>query len=125
MGYCFGGMGAIEAARGNLNINGVISFHGGLDCENTQLTKSIRAKLLVLHGQDAPIVSKIQVDAFVAEMKAVNSDLQLIVYANTVNSFTDPAVGSDSSKSSPYNPVSAYRSWNQMEVFLKEIFHTY
>src|SRR5690606_19887601 len=28
IGYCFGGTGALEAARGNLNVNGIVSIHG-------------------------------------------------------------------------------------------------
>ena len=31
IGFCFGGTGAIEAARAGLPVRGVVSFHGGLD----------------------------------------------------------------------------------------------
>ncbi|WP_316634555.1 dienelactone hydrolase family protein, partial [uncultured Flavobacterium sp.] len=30
IGYCFGGTGVLEAARGHLNVKGVVSFHGSL-----------------------------------------------------------------------------------------------
>ncbi len=39
IGYCFGGTGAIEAARGNLNVKGVVSFHGGLGKATNSPTK--------------------------------------------------------------------------------------
>ena len=31
IGFCFGGTGALEAARAGLPVKGVVSFHGGLE----------------------------------------------------------------------------------------------
>ena len=41
IGYCFGGTGALEAARGNLPVRGVVSFHGGLGKDAARTTGRI------------------------------------------------------------------------------------
>src|ERR1043166_4565745 len=38
MGYCFGGTGAIEAARAGMPVKGVVSFHGGLAKDSARST---------------------------------------------------------------------------------------
>ena len=50
IGYCFGGTGALEAARANLHVKGVVSFHGGLARDTTKTITSITPKVLVCHG---------------------------------------------------------------------------
>ena len=51
IGYCFGGTGALEAARGQLPVVGVVSIHGGLakaaDRKNIAL-KSLSASSVVI-----------------------------------------------------------------------------
>ena len=58
IGYCFGGTGALEAARGHLNVKGVVSFHGGLGKDASRPTEPITAKVLVCHGADDPYESE-------------------------------------------------------------------
>src|SRR6478672_3633864 len=48
MGYCFGGTGAIEAARSNMKVKGVVSFHGGLKRDEARTITPITTKVLVL-----------------------------------------------------------------------------
>ena len=54
IGFCFGGTGAIEAARANMNVKGVVSFHGGLGKDANRAVTSITAKVLACHGADDP-----------------------------------------------------------------------
>jgi dienelactone hydrolase len=41
IGYCFGGTGALEAARGEIPVKGVVSFHGGLGKDAKQNNQNI------------------------------------------------------------------------------------
>src|SRR4051812_21657430 len=50
IGYCFGGTTVIELARSGAAVNGVVSFHGGLDSPSPADGKNIKAKVLALHG---------------------------------------------------------------------------
>lgn len=121
MGYCFGGTGALEAARGNLKVQGVVSFHGGLGKDTSRAVGKITPKVLVLHGADDPFVPKEEVDNFQNEMKASGADWQMVFYANAVHAFTHKDAGSDNSKGAAYNELADKRSWIALKDFLKEV----
>ena len=121
IGYCFGGTGALEAARGHLNVKGVVSFHGGLGRDSKRAIAPIKAKVLVCHGADDPYESKEEIDAFQQEMRDTKADWQMIYYANAVHSFTNPESGTDNSKGAAYNEIAAQRSWEHLKLFLNEV----
>jgi dienelactone hydrolase len=121
IGYCFGGTGALEAARGHLNIKGVVSFHGGLAKDDLRSTEPITAKVLVCHGADDPYVSTEEVLTFQKEMRDSKADWQMIYYANAVHSFTNPESGTDNSKGAAYNETAARRSFDHFKLFLNEV----
>jgi dienelactone hydrolase len=121
MGYCFGGTGAIEAARANMKVQGVVSFHGGLGKDATRPIDKIIPKVLVLHGADDPYVPKEEVDDFQYEMRASGADWQMVFYANSVHAFTHKDAGNDNSKGAAYNEKADKRSWIAFQNFLKEV----
>jgi dienelactone hydrolase len=122
IGFCFGGTTALELARGGATINGVVSFHGGLNTPNSEDAKNIKASILVLHGADDPYVKKEEVEAFQQEMRNAGVDWQMIYYADAVHSFSNPASGNDKSSGAAYNERAAHRSWSAMNNFFEEIF---
>lgn len=121
IGYCFGGTGVLEVARCGMNVQGVVSFHGGLGKDSARPNKIISTKVLVLHGADDPYVSKDEVAAFQLEMNETKADWQMIFYANAVHSFTDKDAGNDNSKGAAYNEKAENHSWQHMKLFLKEV----
>jgi dienelactone hydrolase len=122
IGYCFGGTGAIEAARANFKVKGIVSFHGGLGRDNTRAIEPITPKVLVLHGADDFFVPETEVKAFQDEMRTAKSDWQMVYYANAVHAFTHKDAGSDNSKGAAYNEKAAKRSWVAMMDFFTELF---
>jgi dienelactone hydrolase len=122
IGYCFGGTGAIEAARMNMKFKGIVSFHGGLGREANRTINAINSKVLVLHGSDDFYVPENEVKAFQDEMKTAKADWQMVYYANSVHAFTHKDAGNDPSKGVAYNEKAAKRSWIAMQEFFKEIF---
>ena len=121
IGYCFGGTGALEAARANMNVKGVVSFHGGLEKDVTRFVNPIRPKVLVLHGADDPYVSQQSITDFQNEMRNAKADWQMIYYADAVHAFTEISAGNDKSKGAAYNEKANMRSWEHMKLFLTEI----
>ncbi|PIF30573.1 dienelactone hydrolase [Flavobacterium sp. 9] len=121
IGYCFGGTGVLEAARGHLNVKGVVSFHGSLARDASRQVEPITAKVLVCHGADDPFESKEEITAFQQEMRDSKADWQMIYYANAVHSFTNPEAGNDNSKGAAYNAVAAKRSFEHLQLFLNEV----
>jgi dienelactone hydrolase len=121
IGYCFGGTGALEAARANLPVKGVVSFHGGLGKDPSRAVSAIKPSILVCHGADDPNVPQAQVQAFQQEMRDSKADWQMIYYSNAVHAFTDKSAGNDNSKGAAYNATADKRSWQHFLLFLEEV----
>ncbi|XGC79574.1 dienelactone hydrolase family protein [Bdellovibrio bacteriovorus] len=122
MGYCFGGAGALEAARANIdNVVGVVSFHGVLSTPNPQSTQNVKASILVAHGAVDPLVPRTQVEGFLDEMNRAKADYKFVAYANAVHSFTHREAGDDPSDGVAYNELADKRSWRDFMDFLNEV----
>ena len=114
IGYCFGGTGALEVARAGFDVQGVVSIHGGLSKDNSRPNNPINTKVLVEHPAEDQSVSQEDFDGLVKELKESNADWQIIIYANTGHTFTNP-------ESPEYDEVMAKRAWNHTLLFLEEI----
>ena len=120
IGFCFGGMCALLGARMGLPLRGVVSFHGLLKIGEA-LEEKVKAKLLVLHGQDDPMVPPADVGAFAEEMKRVNADWQLHAYPGVMHAFTNPKAN-DADFGTVYNEDADRRSWVEMTRFFEDVF---
>lgn len=114
IGYCFGGTGALESARGKLPVVGVVSIHGSIGKDQARPNEEISTKILVENPAEDKSVTPEDYNNLVKEMNDGKADWQIITYANSKHTFTDP-------KSPDYNPVMAKRAWNHTLLFLKEI----
>lgn len=121
IGYCFGGTGALEAARANMNVKGIVSFHGGLGRDTTKAITPIKPSILVCHGADDFFISQEEILSFQQEMRNAKADWQMIYYADAVHAFTDKNVGNDKTKGVAYNEKADKRSWKAMLDFFQEI----
>ena len=122
IGYCFGGTGAVETARANFKVKGVVSFHGGLGRNKDREIVQIKPKVLILHGADDAYVPESEIKLFQDEMRTAKTDWQMVYYANSVHGFTHIDAGSNNSSGFAYNELAAKRSWSAMLDFFDEIF---
>ncbi len=120
IGFCFGGTGALEAARAGLPVKAVVSFHGGLDVPAGFVPGPVSAKVLVCHGADDPFVPAKDVAAFQDEMRKAKADYVFVAYSGAVHAFTQKEAGNDNSKGAAYNETAQRRSWQHMKDFFKE-----
>ncbi len=120
IGFCFGGLCALDLARSGVDIRGIVSFHGIL-MGHSLAKNNISAKVLALHGHDDPLVSPEDVLAFEKEMSERNVDWQVHVYGKTMHAFTNPSAN-DKDFGTVYNPVAEKRAMGSMYNFLEEIF---
>lgn len=120
-GYCFGGTAALELARSGAPILGTVSFHGGLSNPTPADAKNIKGQVIVFHGAVDPYVPADEVAAFKKEMDDSKVPYELVMYANTVHSFTEKAAGNDITKGAAYNETADKRSWENMKSFFKEL----
>ena len=120
IGYCFGGLCALDLARSGAALKAAISFHGLLDAPGFP-NKKIRAKILVAHGWDDPMAPPEHVAALGEELTGAGCDWQLHVYGTTTHAFTVPEAN-DASMGLKYNPDSDRRSWAATLELLNEVF---
>jgi len=121
IGFCFGGMVVLDLARTGIDMAGVVSFHGLLGKPFDVETQPIKAKTLVLHGYDDPMVKPEDVRHFCDEMTKAGADWQTHMYGNTLHAFTNPAAH-DATMGTVYSATAEKRAFMSMIVFLKEIF---
>jgi dienelactone hydrolase len=122
IGYCFGGMAALELGREGADVVGLMTFHGDLATPTPADAKNIKGRVLALHGADDPIVPPAQVAAFEKEMRDANVDWQLISYGGAVHAFTEENDPQGSRQSVAYNEKADKRSWIAMQDFFQELF---
>ncbi len=120
IGFCFGGLCALDLARSGAELKGVVSFHGLLS-PPPQKDKTISAKVLALHGNDDPMSASDAVLAFQREMTEAKADWQMHIYGNAVHAFTNP-LANDPGFGLVYNTLADKRSWIAMKNFFEEIF---
>jgi dienelactone hydrolase len=120
IGFCFGGAGALELARGGTNIKAVAVFHADLTSPTPQDDKNIKGRVLALHGADDPIVPAAEREKFEKEMRDAHVDWQLVTYGGAAHCFTDAKAGTDASHGCAYNPEAEKRSWQAMRDLFRD-----
>lgn len=88
VGFCFGGLAALQLARSGAPIAAAISIHGSLATSVRAGSGQVRARLLVCHGAMDPHVPLSDVTAFAEEMNAAGADWQLNMYGGAQHGFT-------------------------------------
>lgn len=121
IGFCFGGLCALELARSGADIVGAASFHGLLAKADDVPNQPIKAKIIAFHGHDDPMVTPEQVNAFCREMTDAGVDWQVHQYGQTMHAFTNPEAH-DKAMGTVYNANAARRSWQSLTNFLNEVF---
>jgi dienelactone hydrolase len=121
IGYCFGGLCALDLARANPSgLKGAISIHGGLtppEIFGAQL--NIDASILVLHGWEDPIAPQQSVLSFAEEMTKAGADWQIHCYSNAKHAFVGADIPEFGVK---YDDKAHKRSEVSINNFLEEIF---
>ncbi len=120
IGYCFGGLCVLDLARTGADIKGAVSFHGLLSAPEAGVRTPLKARVLILHGYDDPLVKPEQVSLFAQEMDERQADWQVHMYGHTQHSFTNPQANDDE-MGLHYNECADHRSWHSTLDFLNEV----
>lgn len=122
IGFCFGGACCFELARSGAPLAALATFHAGLLPEQVGDAGRIRAKVLICHGADDPLVKKETLDAVTAELKRDGVDWQLASYGGAGHSFTDPTANERKLPGFGYHEAAERRSWAAMRQLFGEAF---
>ncbi len=118
-GYCFGGSSVLELARSGADVDGVITFHGGLDTSAPAKAGVVKAPILVLNGAEdrgtAPHIA-----AFEKEMNDAGADWQFVNFSGAVHCFA--LENANRPPGCVYNARAAKRAYRMMDDFLDEVF---
>lgn len=88
LGYCFGGLCALDLARANPEgLRGAVSLHGPLFPPALPVSK-IDSSVLVLHGWEDPVAKPTSVLSFAEEMTQAQADWQIHCYGHAQHAFT-------------------------------------
>jgi dienelactone hydrolase len=121
VGYCFGGMVALELARAGLAVAAIVCVHGSLTTTARATAGAVRTPVLVCHGARDPYSPPADVAAFIEEMNAAAADWQLVVYGGAMHGFTH----TDALGQTPgvrYDARADARSAAAIHTFLNEVF---
>jgi dienelactone hydrolase len=125
IGYCFGGGIVLDMAREGFDLQGVVSFHGTLASPIKARPGAVKARILVLRGEDDPFVPQKDVEAFEKEMKEAKADYRIVAYPRARHAFTNPAadrLGREFNLPLAYDAAADKASWNEMERFFVQVF---
>lgn len=123
IGYCFGGSVVLNVAKLGADLNGVVSFHGGL--AGVPPSDKLKAKVLVCHGADDQFVSPAEVAQFKKSMDSVKADYTFVAYPGATHAFTNPQATEWGKKFNipvAYNAAADTASWKEMKDFFAKIF---
>ncbi len=122
IGYCFGGLCALDLARSaHPAIKAAVSLHGAYVPPQLGEQAPITASVLVLHGHQDPVTGPAQLESLAEELTAAEADWQIYNYGHAMHAFT--FAGAQSPETGiQYHPLAARRSERAMLDFLAEIF---
>ncbi|SMC30521.1 dienelactone hydrolase family protein [Novosphingobium sp. B1] len=121
VGYCMGGQAALELARDGADLVLAASFHGLLDTQAPAKSGSVRARILVCHGDADPMVPRAQVMAFWEEMDAAGANWHFHSYSGVKHGFTDPGSDARGMAAIGYEASADRQSWAALLGLLDEV----
>ena len=119
IGYCFGGATALELARSGADLDGVVTFHGGLNTTMPAQKGAVKASLLVLNGADDKGTAG-DVAGFEKEMAEAGADWQFVNFSGAVHCFALPEANNP--PGCLYDERATRRAEAMMRDFLAERF---
>lgn len=120
VGYCFGGLCALDLARAAPpNLVAAVSVHGVLQPPRDTRQGPITASVLLLHGWEDPVAPPADVLAIARELTDAGADWQLHAYGHARHAFTF-ASANFPERGIVYDARADRRSWAAMKGFLAE-----
>jgi dienelactone hydrolase len=123
IGFCFGGSMVLNAAKLGAPLDGVVSFHGGLQgvppAKNT-----VTSKILVLNGAADPYVPEQDVANFKKQLDSAGVPYTFKDYPDAKHAFTNPEADEFAKKFKMgvgYNEAADKNSWNDMNSFFADL----
>lgn len=125
IGYCFGGSVVLDMARSGVDLQGVVSFHGGLTTQHPAEAGKVKPMVMVFNGDADPMVTPEQIKDFKDEMTKAKVNYEFISYSGAKHGFTNPDADEYGQKFNlplEYNALADIKSWTAMTTFFTNLF---
>lgn len=125
IGFCFGGTVALSMVRQGVDLAAMVGFHAGMNGLAPIAHPPIKTPVRLYTGGSDPFVPVDQVEATVNEMRAADTDIEVVTYADAQHAFTNPGATEKGKKFNlplHYNEQAANDSWHKMSAFLATTF---
>lgn len=122
IGYCFGGAVVLDMLRAGEQLGLVATFHGALSSKLKAKPGSSKARVLILHGKDDPMIPPEQVAAFKQEMDAAKMRYEVVEYPGAKHGFTNPAADKAGVPGLAYNAKADEASFAALRKAMEEEF---
>ena len=114
IGYCFGGVVALELSHTGAPAVGTIVAHGSFRGFTPGAANNIKGRVLILHGAEDPTAPLSELDLAIKELRQTQVDWQLELYSGADHAFTTP--------DNPANERANVRAWAATQKFFAEVF---
>lgn len=121
IGFCFGGLCVLDAARHGVGLRAVGAFHGLLTALPEPPDGPIATKIAVYHGWADPFAPPSDVLALATELTERSADWQLHAYGHALHAFMAPFANAPE-RGIQYDETTARRAWSNLVDVLQETF---
>jgi dienelactone hydrolase len=122
IGYCFGGMAAIETALMGADIKGVVTFHAALSFPTiAQDAANVKVPILINHGGADAFIPATDIKALKSAFDKAKVSYKFVVHEGATHGFTNKGHGdSGEHMGMKYNPKGDLASWASLLAFLRQ-----
>ncbi|MGI9377694.1 MAG: dienelactone hydrolase family protein [Tsuneonella suprasediminis] len=120
IGFCMGGQAVLELARSGANLVLVASFHGLLNTDLPAQPGTVKARILVCHGDADELVPREQVIRFWEEMDRSGANWHFHSYSGVKHGFTNPNAPPNGDMVA-YDSSADRQSWSALLSLLDEV----
>lgn len=121
IGFCFGGLCVLDAARHGMDLRSVGAFHGLLTPLPEASAAPISTKVSVFHGWADPFAPPSDVVALASELTERGADWQVHAYGHAMHAFMAPFANAPE-RGIQYDETTYRRAWASLLDFLDETF---
>jgi len=112
---------ALELARDRAPIRCAVGFHPGLMRPIRSASGPIAAKVLMMIGDDDPVVTPEDRATFAQEMKEAGADWQLHIFGGVGHSYTNREIDAMGMPGFAYSETADHRAWKLMLSLFDEV----
>jgi len=126
IGYSFGGYVVLQEALEGTDLDGAVSFYGGMLVEIPDTPGTVKSKILILQGENDWYVTPQMIVQFKTDMKNAGADYEIISYKDAEHGYANPESDALAEKFRgmhiKYNEAADKKSWDDMKKFLETVF---